>query len=149
MITRTILIASIAILAGAGSAMAAANEPSMPTGERAFNSLDSNKDGKITFDEIKPKAEKRVLQLDADKDGIVTAAEIDAFLEKQIERRKTRLMSRLDGDKDGKITQQEIDAFIEALFNEADSDHDGSVTLAEARDKAGKRWRQLKSSQGN
>ena len=35
------------------------------------------------------------------------------------------------------------------LFNGVDSDHDGSVTLAEAREKAGKRWRGLKASQGN
>jgi Ca2+-binding EF-hand superfamily protein len=149
MITRTILIACLAALAGAGTAMAASSEPNMPTGERAFNFLDSNKDGKLTLDEIKPKAEKRVLRLDADSDGAVTAAEVDAYLAKGIERRKTRLMSRLDGDKDGKITEAEISGFIEALFNGVDSDHDGTVTLAEAREKAGKRWREIKASQGN
>jgi hypothetical protein len=149
MITRTILIACLAAMAGAAAQLAAANEPNMPTGERAFNSLDGNKDGRITLDEIKPKAEKRVLHLDFDNDRTVTAAEIDAYLAKQIERRKTRLMSRLDADKNGTITQLEIDGFIEVLFNDTDSDHDGSVTLAEARDKAGKKWRELKASQGN
>jgi Ca2+-binding EF-hand superfamily protein len=149
MITRTILIALIAAAAGTETAMAAANEPYMPTGERAFNFLDNNKDGKITLDEITPKAEKRVLKLDADSDGAVTAAEIDAYFNKQIERRKERLMARLDADKDGKITGAEIDTLIETLFNGADSDHDGTVTLAEAREKAGKKWRELKSSQGN
>jgi len=149
MITRTTLLACLALLAGAGAALAASSEPNMPMGERAFNFLDSNKDGKITLDEMKPKAEKRVLRLDADGDGVVTSAEIDAYLNKGIERRKERLMSRLDADKDGKITQGEVDAFIEALFNDADSDHDGAVTLAEAREKAGKRWRELKASQGN
>ena len=98
---------------------------------------------------MKPKGEKRVLLLDANHDGVVTAAEIDAFFNKQIERRKSRILSRLDADKDGKITEAEIDAAIEALFNDADSDHDGNVTLAEAREKAGKRWRNLKAAQGN
>ena len=148
MITRTTLIACLAALAGAGSAMAASTEPTMPTGERAFNFFDGNKDGKLTLDEMKPGAEKRVLRLDADHDGVVTAAEIDAYFNKQIERRKARILS-LDADKDGKITEAEVDAAIEALFNGADSDHDGSVSLAEAREKAGKRWRDLKASQGN
>jgi len=149
MITRMVVMAGAAALVAAGVSLAQANEPNMPTGERAFNILDGNKDGKITLDEIRPKAERRVLRLDADSDGTVTAAEIDTYLTKGLERRKTRLLSRLDADKDGKITQDEVDRFIEALFNDADSDHDGGVTLAEAREKAGKKWRELKAAQGN
>jgi Ca2+-binding EF-hand superfamily protein len=148
MITRTTLLAGVTALVAAAS-LAAANEPNMPMGERAFNFIDSNKDGRITLEEITPRAEKRVLRLDMDKDGTVTATEIDTYLAKGVERRKTRLLSNLDADKDGKIAQQEVDRFIEALFNDADSDHDGAVTLAEARVKAGKRWRELKASQGN
>jgi Ca2+-binding EF-hand superfamily protein len=145
MITRIVLIACAAALAGTGVNFAAANEPNMPMGERAFNFLDGNKDGRITLDEITPRAEKRVLRLDADSDGTVTAVEIDTYFDKQVERRKTRLMSRLDADKDGKITQTEVDGFVEVLFKDTDSDHDGGVTLAEAREKAGKRWRELKA----
>jgi Ca2+-binding EF-hand superfamily protein len=146
---RITLIACAAVLAGAGAATAASNEPNMPTGQRAFNTLDSNKDGKITLDEIRPRAQQRVLRLDADSDGAVSAAEIDAYFTKQIERRRGRLMTRLDADRDGRIVQKEVDAFIEMLFNDTDSDHDGVVTVAEAREKAGKRWREMKASQGN
>ena len=146
---RIALIACAAVLAGAGAAISASNEPNMPTGQRAFNYLDSNKDGKITLDEMRPRAQQRVLRLDADNDGAVTAAEIDIYFAKQIERRKGRLMTRLDADRDGKIVQKEVDAFMEMLFNDVDSDHDGVVTLAEAREKAGKRWREMKASQGN
>ena len=119
--------------------LAFANEPFLPRSERSFARLDADRDGKMTMSEWKPKAENRFLRLDDDHDGTVTTAEIDAWLKRGIERRKDRMLSRLDQNKDGKVTRDEVDAYIDALFNGADSDKDGSLTLAEIRENAPRR----------
>jgi Ca2+-binding EF-hand superfamily protein len=129
------------ILLGAGH-LAFANEPFLPRSERSFASLDADKDGKMTVNEWKPKAEKRFLRLDDDHDGTVTTIEIDAWLKRGIDRRKERLLSRLDQNKDGNVTRDEVDAYIDALFNGADGDKDGSLTLVEIRENAPRRGKQ-------
>lgn len=130
------------------SQLALANEPSLPRAERSFARLDADSDGKVTVNEWKPKAVKRFLRLDDDQNGTVTTAEIDAFLKKGIDRRKERMLSRLDQNKDGNVTRDEVDAYIDALFNGADGDKDGGLTLAEVRESAQKRSRQ-RDAKGN
>jgi Ca2+-binding EF-hand superfamily protein len=71
--------------------------------------------------------------MDGDADGTVSAEEIDSFLKARVERRKQRMLERMDGDKNGAVTQAELDQFVQVLFNEADTDKDGGVSLAEAR----------------
>ena len=138
-----------AIVAGAAACvllsathLAFANEPFLPRSERSFARLDADNDGKVTVNEWKPKAEKRFLRLDDDSNGTVTTAEIDAWLKRGIDRRKERMLSRLDQNKDGNVTRDEVDAYIDALFNGADGDKDGGLTLAEIRATPQKRPRQ-------
>ena len=85
---------------------------------------------------------KRFFRLDDDQNGTVTTAEIDTWLKKGIERRKERMLGRLDQNKDGSVTSDEVDAYIDALFNGADGDKDGGLTLAEIRATSQKRPRQ-------
>ena len=132
---------AVAVILLGASHLAFANEPFLPRSERAFARLDADSDGKMTESEWKPKAEKRFLRLDDDRDGTVTTAEIDAWLKRGIDRRKERMLSRLDENKDGKVTRDEVDAYIDALFNGADSDKDGNLTLAEIRENAPRRVR--------
>ncbi|MGE0004951.1 MAG: EF-hand domain-containing protein [Parvibaculaceae bacterium] len=129
------------ILLGA-SHVALANEPYLPRSERSFARLDADSDGKMTVNEWKPKAEKRFLRLDDDHNGTVTTAEIDAWLKRGTDRRKERMLSRLDQNKDGSVTRDEVDAYIDALFNGADGDKDGGLTLVEIRENAPRRARQ-------
>lgn len=126
------IIAGVAAL-GVAAVAVHANEPGIPRGQRLFNWMDADKNGKISLNEIKPKAEKRFLKLDGNSDGNVTSAEIDSWLNQQIERRKQRIMGRMDANNDSSISKEEVDRFIDAMFNEADSDKDGGVTLDEAR----------------
>jgi Ca2+-binding EF-hand superfamily protein len=133
--------AAALILLEAGH-LAFANEPFLPRSERSFARLDADSDGKMTVTEWKPKAEKRFLRLDDDHDGTVTTAEIDAWLKRGIDRRKERMLSRLDQNKDGNVTRDEVDAYIDALFNGADGDKDGSLSLAEIRENAPRRGKQ-------
>ena len=121
--------AAIVLLAGT----AAAIEPWIPRNGKIFAKLDADSSGKVTLDEIKPPAEKRFTSYDADGDGAVSAAEIDARLKQAIERRRNRILASLDDDRNGSVSKAELDKFVEAMFNGADADHDGGITLDEAR----------------
>ncbi|WP_162914493.1 hypothetical protein [Taklimakanibacter lacteus] len=134
--------AAAALLTLATTHLAFAQEATLPRSERSFARLDADSDGKVTINEWKPKAVKRFMRLDDDQNGTVTTAEIDTWLKKGIERRKERILSRLDQNKDGDVTRAEVDAYIDALFNGADGDKDGGLTLAEVRESAPRRGRQ-------
>ena len=132
-----VAIASIFLLSGEAVAV----EPSLPRNPRVFAKLDSDSNGKITLEEIRPKAETRLLRLDTDNNKEVSASEIDAYINKALEHRRAQLMASLDQDKSGSITVAELDKFLEALFNGADADKDGGVTLEEARNFKFLKWR--------
>ena len=133
------LAATAALILLGTSQIAFANEPFLPRTERSFARLDADSDGKVTMNEWKPKAVKRFFRLDDDQNGTVTSAEIDTWLKKGIERRKERMLGRLDANKDGDVTRAEVDAYIDALFNGADGDKDGGLTLAEIRETSPRR----------
>ncbi|MBI2719369.1 MAG: EF-hand domain-containing protein [Rhizobiales bacterium] len=122
-------------------AEALALEPYLPRTPRVFERIDADGNGKITLAEIKPKAETGLMKLDTDGNGEVSGAEIDAYLQKAIEQRRARLLAAMDTDKSGSITKVELDKFIDAMFNGADANGDGGVTLQEARDFKVVQWR--------
>jgi Ca2+-binding EF-hand superfamily protein len=122
-------VAGVILLAGT----AAAIEPWIPRNGKIFAKLDADRSGKVTLDEIKPRAEQRFAGYDTDGDGAVSTAEIDARLKQALERRRNRILAGLDEDKNGSISKAELDKFVEAMFNGADADDDGGITLDEAR----------------
>jgi Ca2+-binding EF-hand superfamily protein len=139
MTARTLIVtaAGLALLAGAALAI----EPSIPRHKPVFAKLDANHDGKIALAEIGPKAEKRLLRYDLDKNGAVSAKEIDEVILKYVQRRRNRIMAHLDIDKDGAITPAELDKVLEAMFNGADANDDGGITIEEAREFKVAKWR--------
>jgi Ca2+-binding EF-hand superfamily protein len=147
-VNAAIAAVAIATVVIVSTHLASANEPFLPRSERSFARLDADSDGKVTVNEWKPKAVKRFLRLDDDQDGTVTSAEIDTWLKRGIDRRKERMLGRLDQNKDGNVTRDEVDAYIDALFNGADGDKDGGLTLAEVRESLQKNGRQ-RDARGN
>ena len=114
-----------------GAALAV--EPILPRSPKTFDKLDADHNGKIALSEFKPHAEQGLMRLDTDKNGVVSGAELDAYLQMRMEKRKARLLKLLDTDANGTITMAELDKLADDMFNGADADHDGSVTLDEAK----------------
>jgi len=112
---------------------ALALEPTLPRGPKVFARLDADSNGKITRQELQPKAVARFDRLDSDKNGEVTAAEIDATLQKYLTMRRNRMLKDMDADANGAISKAELEQFVDRLLTAADSDADGGITLDEAR----------------
>ncbi len=129
----------LATLLIAGLAMA--NEPYFPRKEMGFNRLDVNKDGKIEKSEFNPIFARRFARMDTDGNKAVSTAELQSILEKNVEQRRVRILSLLDRNKDGAIAETEIDAVIDAMFDSADSDNDGAVSLIETQSFKRSDWR--------
>lgn len=140
---RTIPVLMTVALVGLGTLAAAAlaSEISLPRSPKLFARLDLNADGKITLPEFKPRADLRFMSADGNGDGAVTSAEIEATFRKYIERRRDRIMSAMDADGDGTITRTELDNHVAGMFNGADADKDGGLTLEEARNFKIASWR--------
>lgn len=123
------LLGSMAIVPATALAM----EPYLPRTAKSFTKADADTNGKITSAELTPRVERRFDRLDSDRNGAVTPAEIDQALQKAVERRRERMMSVLDANKDGQVSRAELDSSVDRLIASADLDHDGGVTLEEAR----------------
>lgn len=129
-----------------GSAYAA--EPYLPRQERGFKRVDVNADGKIALDEFSIIAKKGFTRMDTNGDSQVTAEELDKMMLAAVNKRRDRIMLFLDRDKNGIIMQAELDKVVEAMFNGADADRDGSVTLSEAQGFKRGVWRKVVLERG-
>jgi Ca2+-binding EF-hand superfamily protein len=120
---------------------AQAVEPYLPRQESSFKRVDANSDGKLEKPELRAVAAKRLQRFDANNDTSVTAAELDKMMLTAVTHRRERIMAFMDRNHDGAITQSELDMVVEAMFNNADADHSGAVTLAEAQNFKRAPWR--------
>ena len=115
-----------------------------------YADLDSNKDGKVTSEEIKVRlmrkadADLAVLKkardeafakLDTNKDGTISRAEFDERAPlpevKGADEKAAANLTRFDADKDGTITQAEFRAPTMANFDKLDVNKDGTLSVAE------------------
>ena len=70
-----------------------------------FDEFDSNKDGKLSTDEMKNTVQNRVRAADTNQDGAIDRAEANASLP-----RVAKAFDRLDTNNDGKLTVEEVQA---------------------------------------
>lgn len=131
---RILSLAVILPLTAAMTANAAlSREPGIPRGQKTFERLDKNKNGKLELNELQPAAVRRFMKLDVNADQKVTRGEVEDWLRAMMERRLERIMTRMDADDDKAISLGELEAYVSGQFGAADLDTDGGVTRDEAR----------------
>ncbi len=101
--------------------------------KRRFERLDTNRDGKLTADELPLDRREAIMRADANKDGAVTLEEFAARPRQFLVRRVEVEFKALDSDGDGKLTKAGIDAARgkPLLLLIADANKDGVVTKDE------------------
>jgi Ca2+-binding EF-hand superfamily protein len=114
-----------------------------------FSAMDSNHDGTVTGAELAAEQQKemqqakgalqqqlsaRFKQLDTNKDNQLNLQEFLAAAPAiRTSESPDQLLQQLDTNKDGKLSADEFRAPQLATFNRADTNHDGTVTPAEAQ----------------
>lgn len=167
---KRFLIAGVAVLAMAVPAVAAMHgegqeHPAMKDMTRAdveskvkehFAKIDADKDGTITKEEVKAsreamraeRSDRHFKAMDKDGDGSISRAEFDTAhtvrdgkrgewggkRRHQVHMMGGRMFDRADADKDGKITLAEASRAALARFDEMDTNKDGTVTAAERKE---------------
>ncbi|HEY7763388.1 MAG TPA: hypothetical protein VIB38_00235 [Aestuariivirgaceae bacterium] len=126
-------ILTAVLVASAGLLPVKAAGPGFPKQEKYFNSLDGDKDGKLSIAEINPRAEKRLFKLDQNADSNVSREEIETWLLKGVERRRESMLADYDANRDGAITREELTNFLAVELGKADKDGDGGLSLDESR----------------
>jgi len=101
--------------------------------KKRFEGLDTNRDGKLTGDELPPERRDAIMRADADKDGAVTLDEFAARARQFLVRRVDAEFKAIDADGDGKLTRAEVDAARgkPLILLLADTNKDGAVTKEE------------------
>jgi Ca2+-binding EF-hand superfamily protein len=101
--------------------------------KKRFERLDTNRDGKLTADELAGERRELVIRADANKDGAVTFDEFAARSRQFLVRRVEAEFKAIDADGDGKLTKAEADAARgkPLLLLLADANKDGAVTKEE------------------
>jgi Ca2+-binding EF-hand superfamily protein len=137
--TGSALIVAAALMGAAAYAQDAAVPMQRGPGPMFdFATLDANKDGKITKDELAATKTARFTEADANKDGKLSIEEMSAARDAMIAKRKADrlalMIQRFDKDGDGMISAAEMPSPPNAdrMFDRFDTDKDGAISQAEA-----------------
>lgn len=95
--------------------------------EKQFETLDADKDGSVTKEEVAAAKAARLKEMDADGDGSVTPEE---WVQYRMLQRAKRHIARLDQNGDGKLQENEL-RIGDRLLTRFDLNGDGMVTKAE------------------
>ncbi|RVT99382.1 hypothetical protein EOD42_04645 [Rhodovarius crocodyli] len=120
---------------------AAPGAPARPNpAMRMFEALDTNRDGRVTFEETWAGVQARFSQADANHDGYLTPEEFRAMRPARPPR-PPRGEPRAEGER--RPMPEHFQRMVEARFRAADANRDGRVTLEELRPGAEARFRAM------
>jgi hypothetical protein len=141
---KVISIAALLLLAGPALAADPDTKPQAPASPptRGVMRYDTNKDGWVDKAEWNAGQEARFKELDTNKDGKLSQDELFARTpaapgnvlptDRQVER-QTAFFQRMDSDKDGFVSKAEFMAQADRNFARCDLDKDGRINTAECR----------------
>jgi Ca2+-binding EF-hand superfamily protein len=143
---KLITFSKVALLSTAlvfgGSALA---KHHMMDPDKAFDKLDTNKDGFVTKDEVKghPMLEKHFDEVDTNKDGKISKEELEAhykMMEEKMGEMKGKMKDKMkaaDTNKDGMLSRDEVKAaglkHLEENFDTIDTNKDGQLSKDEMK----------------
>ncbi|MES2667368.1 MAG: hypothetical protein V4712_14815 [Pseudomonadota bacterium] len=110
-----------------------------PFSMQNFDTIDADKDGKITQAELDSFRKAEIASADTNADGFMTAEELAGMNLKRMTERATdmatKMVETLDSDADGKLSAAEMTArpMPARPFDRIDADDDGAITKAEAQ----------------
>ena len=111
-------------------------------GKRGVNieRIDTDKSGAISLEEFSSVGLGKMIAADKDGDGILSTDEISAEMEAERQRRRERaMMRRLDVNGDGSVTVAELKDRMTKQFAVLDRNSDGTLSADELRKMRGKR----------
>ncbi|MCV2893008.1 EF-hand domain-containing protein [Lentibacter sp. XHP0401] len=138
-----IIVAASLVTAG-GSAMAfGGHKKGDDRGQMRFEQLDTNKDGKLSLEEMQAGPAARFAEGDTNGDGKISADEAKAAGSKRAEKRFAKMLERHDADKDGALSMDELkdterQAKHAKMFEKLDADEDGFLSKDELAKMRGK-----------
>ncbi len=105
-----------------------------------FDTIDANKDGSITQDELAAYRASEFTAADSNGDGALSAEELQArMLAQMLARQSARMIDNLDDDGNGTLSAAEMgEGPISDNFARIDTDNDGAISKDEAEAMAAK-----------
>ena len=134
--TLKILVASVAIVAGAGVTTAYAQDRGDHGPAPTFEELDVDGSGEITAEDLEALRANRFGEIDANGDGSVSEAEFMAHATARAEERAAGMFARLDADGDGQLSRDVLESrqgrgMGQRLLTRFDADNSGGVSAEE------------------
>lgn len=109
--------------------------PAMAWGKLGFKDLDSNKDSKVSQEEMQKMAIDRFIAVDKNKDKVITLAEVlgmmPFFVRDKAKPKVTEYLKIRDQNGDGQVSFAEISIFSKARFKALDRNNDGFLSSTE------------------
>lgn len=133
--TLKILIASLAITAGAGVAFAQGG--GMRGQGMTFETLDADGSGEITAEDFELLKSQRFAAIDLDSDGSVSLEEFTEHAQANAAARASEMFARLDADGDGVLSRDALEGRMgrgapgERMLSRFDSDNSGGISAEE------------------
>ena len=109
-----------------------------------FDTIDADKDGKVTQDELAAHRAAEFAAADTNSDGALSAEELQAkMMAEMLARQSARMIENMDNDGNGSLSVEEMgEGPMAGNFARIDSDNDGAISKEEAQaaaEKVGKR----------
>lgn len=126
----------IATAAGLGlSLIALGAQAGHGHGDKLWDNLDANKDGKVTADEMSERHADLIANADQDGDGALTKEEMKAYHKAKREERRAK--HNPDKNNDGVIDRTEFINAAQERFDKMDKNGDGVISEDEKKHRRG------------